>query len=105
MSLSRVIKLARGQDVNVCRACFDCEVTSTDEMDIPLGSLIQLAVLDDEEVLVSRTLWSDTVLEASRGACKRGLGLRGVMIALREESRRRKDPETQPISTHERRRV
>lgn len=95
MSLRRVIKLATGQDVNTCHACFDCEVTWTGDMDIPLGSLVQLALLDDEEALHSRTLWSDTVLEASRSVCKRGLDLRAVMIALREESLRRMKPETQ----------
>ncbi|MCQ3935684.1 MAG: hypothetical protein DPW18_01430 [Chloroflexi bacterium] len=93
MSLRRVIKLATGQDVNACRACFDCELPLTGEMDIPLGSLIQLALLDDEEALHCRTLWSDSVLESSRGACKRGLDLRAVMIALRAESQRRINPE------------
>jgi hypothetical protein len=85
MSLRRVIKLATGQDINICHACYDC--------DVPLGSLVQLALLDDEEVLDSRTLWSDAVLEASHGACKRGLNLPAVMIALREESLRRRNPE------------
>jgi hypothetical protein len=42
----------------------------TDEMDIPSGSLVQLALLDDEEALHSRTLWSDSVLEASRGVLR-----------------------------------
>ena len=94
MSLRRVIKLATGQDVNICQACFDCEIPSMEDMDIPLGSLVQLAVLDDEEALQSRTLWSDSVLEASRGACKRGLDLRAVMLALRDEARRRLSPLT-----------
>lgn len=93
MSLRRIVKLATGQDVNTCHACFDCDLPLTGEMDIPLGSLIQLALLDDEEALHSRTLWSDTVLEASRSACKRGLDLRAVMIALRAESQRRMKPE------------
>jgi hypothetical protein len=94
MSLRRVIKLATGQDINICHACFDCEVPLAEEMDIPLGSLVQLALLDDDEALDSRTLWSDVVLEASHGACKRGLNLHAVMIALREESKRRMKPET-----------
>lgn len=89
MSLHRVIKLATGQDIQKCQACFDCDLPLIDEMDIPLGSLIQLALLDDEEALHSRTLWSDAVLEASRGVCKRGLDLRAMMVALREESARR----------------
>lgn len=94
MSLRRVIKLATGQDINICHACFDCDVPLAEEMDIPLGSLVQLALLDDEEALDSRTLWSDAVLEASHGACKRGLNLPAVMIALREEFLRRRNPET-----------
>ena len=94
MSLRRVIKLATGQDINVCHACYDWEVPLAEEMDIPLGSLVQLALLDDDEALDSRTLWSDAVLEASHGACKRGLNLPAVMIALREESLRRRNPET-----------
>ena len=94
MSLRRVIKLATGQDINVCHACYDCNVPLAEEMDVPLGSLVQLALLDDEEALDSRTLWSDAVLEASHGACKRGLNLPAVMIALREESLRRRNPET-----------
>ena len=94
MALRRVIKQATGQDIQVCHACYDCDVPLADEMDVPLGSLVQLALMDDEEALSSRTLWSDAVLEASRGACKRGLDLRAVMIALREESLRRMKPET-----------
>lgn len=94
MSLRRVIKRATGQDINICHACFDCDIPLAEEMDIPLGSLVQLVLLDDEESLNSRTLWSDAVLEASHGACKRGLDLPAVMIALREESIRRMRPET-----------
>ncbi|MBI3167233.1 MAG: hypothetical protein HYZ22_02040 [Chloroflexi bacterium] len=94
MSLRRIIKLATGQDINTCHTCYDCDISLTGEMDIPLGSLVQLALLNDEEALHSRTLWSDSVLEASCGACKRGLDLHAVMIALREESLRRTNTET-----------
>jgi hypothetical protein len=93
MSLRRVIKLATGQDINACHACFDCDLPLNGEMDIPLGSLVQLALLDDDEALHSRTLWSDTVMEASRGACKRGIDLHAMMVALREESIRRSKSE------------
>lgn len=61
------------------------------EMDIPLASLIQLVLQNDEEALHCRTLWSDSVMEASRGACKRGLDLLAVLSALREESKRREE--------------
>lgn len=89
MSLRRVVKNATGQDVHVCHACNDCDINGLDDMDIPLSSLIQLVLLDDGEALHCRTLWSDSVLVASRGACKRGLDLYAVMFALRDEATRR----------------
>lgn len=90
MSLRSVIRNATGQDVHVCHACNDCDIDARDEeIDIPLSSLVQLVLLNDEEALHCRTLWSDSVLEASRGACKRGLDLHAVMITLRDESTRR----------------
>ena len=89
ISLRRIVKQTTGQDVYTCQACFDCDIRIPDEMDIPLGSLIQLVLQDDEEALYTRTLWSDSVLEASRGACKRGLNLYAVILALRNESKRR----------------
>jgi hypothetical protein len=66
----------------------DCDLQITEEMDIPLPRLIQLVLLDDVQVLGSRTLWSDAVLEAARGACKQGLDLQAVMLVLRDEATR-----------------
>jgi hypothetical protein len=94
MTLRNTIRKATGQDIFLCQACNDCDIGAWEDMDIPLSSLIQLVLLNDEEALQCRTLWSDSALEASRGACKRGLELRAVMLALREESKRRKQ-ETQ----------
>lgn len=89
LSLRRIIKETTGQDINTCHACFDCDVYFPDELDIPLGSLVQLALQNDDEALQCRTLWSDPVLKAARGACKRGLDLHIIMLALRAESKRR----------------
>lgn len=89
MPLRRVIKDRTGQDVYKCQACLDCDLEISDEMDIPLASLVQMVLLDDDEALDARTLWSDAVLEASRGACTRGLDLHAVILALRDESARR----------------
>jgi hypothetical protein len=89
MSLRGIVKKATGQDVYVCHACNDCDIDARDEMDIPLSSLVQLILLNDEEALQCRTLWSDSVLEEARGACKRGLDLHAVITVLREESMRR----------------
>ena len=89
MSLRTVVKRTSGQDVAICQACDDCDVDDCVDMDIPLSSLVQLILLDDEEALQCRTLWSDCVLEASRAACKRGLRLHPILLALRAESIRR----------------
>lgn len=89
MSLRGIVKRVTGQDVYACHACNDCDMDIRDEMDIPLSSLVQLILLNDEEALHCRTLWSDSVLEASRNACKRGLDLHAVITVLREESKRR----------------
>lgn len=89
MSLRSVVKHLTGQDVYICHACNDCNPYDYDEMDIPLSSLVQLVLLNDEEALQCRTLWSDSVLEASLGACQRGLDLHAIMLALRDEAMRR----------------
>ena len=89
MPLRRLIKDKTGQDVYKCQACMDCDIEIRDEMDVPLASLIALVLLDDDEALHSRTLWSDSVLEAARSACKRGLDLHAVILALRGESLRK----------------
>ena len=93
MSLRSIVKKASGQDVSLCHACNDCDLPSFEAIDIPLSSLLQLILLNDEEVLHSRTLWSDSILEAARGAYKYGLDLRAVMTVLREEANHRQRKE------------
>ena len=89
MALRRVIRDRTGQDLYKCQACYDCSLDLPGELDVPLPSLIEMVLLDDEEALETRTLWSDAVLDASRGACKRGLDLHAVLLGLREERARR----------------
>jgi len=88
-TLKRIVKEASGQDVSRCQACLDCEVSCPEDMDIPVGSMIQMIMFDDEEILTSRTLWSDCVLAKARLACHRGIDISAVMQALREEAQRR----------------
>lgn len=88
-SLKRIVKDATGQDVSRCQACLDCEVSCPDAMDIPLGSMIQMSMFDDEDILTSRTLWSDCVLSSARLACHRGIDISAVMQALRAEAQHR----------------
>jgi hypothetical protein len=66
----------------------DCAITSADA-DLPLGSLIQLALMDDDECLTCRTLWSDDVLHKAPRSCSEGLDLKKVLLALRDEAQRR----------------
>jgi len=61
--------------VYACQACSDCDSRGSEDMDVPLSSLAQLILLDDDEALQCRSLWSDPVLEAARRTCKRGLDL------------------------------
>jgi heterodisulfide reductase subunit C len=89
MTLRRLIYLKTGQDVSRCRGCQLCNQEFSREQDIPLDSLIQLVIMNDEEVLTSRTLWSDEVLQCAREACARELDLEKILLVLREEAKRR----------------
>jgi hypothetical protein len=53
-------------------------------MDIPFSGVVQLVLQDDAEVLQCRTVWSDAAQDLARGACKRGLDLQAVILALRQ---------------------
>jgi len=88
-TLRRIVKEATGQDIQLCQACLDCEMSCPEELDVPIGSMIQMVIFNDDEVLTCRTLWSNCVLENARYACKRGLNIQSMMLALREEARRR----------------
>ena len=89
MTLRRLILLKTGQDVSRCRGCQLCNQEYSQEQDIPLDSLIQLVIMNDEEVLTSRTLWSDEVLHCAHDACARELDLEKILLVLREEAVRR----------------
>jgi heterodisulfide reductase subunit C len=86
LSLLKVVLAKTGEDIRRCRGCALCNAEYGDEMDIPLFSLIQLVVMNDEEVLTCRTLWSDQVLQASKEACNREINLNDVLLALRDEA-------------------
>lgn len=88
-TLARIVRISTGQDISRCQSCFDCDINLPNDNDLTLGSLVQLALMDDEEALLSNTLWSESVLQASRGACKRGINLHDVIMALREEAKKR----------------
>jgi heterodisulfide reductase subunit C len=89
MSLRKLILTKTGQDVQRCRGCQLCNGQYSHEQDIPLDSLIQLIIMNDDEVLTSRTVWSDEVLQHAGEACARELDLVKILMALREEAVRR----------------
>ncbi len=72
-----------------CRGCQLCNAEISRDQDIPLDSLIQLVIMNDEEVLTSRTVWSDEVLHSAHDACARELDLEKILLVLREEAIRR----------------
>jgi len=88
-SLRHVVKATTGQDIYRCRGCQLCDIQSDTDMDIPLTTIVQMVMFDDEEVLSCRTLWSERVLEESARACKRGLNLHTLLLALRAEANQR----------------
>ena len=89
MTLRRLILAKTGQDVQRCRGCQLCNQQYSQDQDIPLDSLVQLIIMNDEEVLTSRTVWSDEVLKSASEACARELDLVKILLVLREEAVKR----------------
>lgn len=86
-TLRSIIKSQTSQDVIRCLGCGTCNINRPqEEFDVSLDSLIRMVLEDDEESLTTRTLWSDTVLKSVRYACKRGLNLEEIFLALRNEA-------------------
>ena len=98
MTFRRLILSKTGQDVNRCRGCQLCSGEYSREQDIPLDSLVQLIIMNDDDILSSRTLWSEDVLRNARKACVRELDLEKILLVLREEVIRRgiEKPEPHP---------
>jgi hypothetical protein len=88
-SLHIIVKTATGQDVYRCRECQMCDILPDDDMDVPLTTILKMVMFDDEEVLTCRTVWSERVLAEASRACKRGLKLQTILLALRAEARQR----------------
>lgn len=89
LSLRKIVLIETGQDVARCMGCQFCECTPCQDMDIPITSLVQLINLNDEEVLTSKTLWSEDVLRRASEACSRQLNLEAIILALRNEAVKR----------------
>jgi len=55
-------------------------------MDIAMPILIKMIMLDDDEVLTCKTVWSDQILAESSCTCKFGLNLHLILLELRAEA-------------------
>ncbi len=88
-TLRGVVQTATGYDVRRCGRCSYCVHFVTPEDDLSLEVMMQLVLQNDEEVLTSKTLWSDEALKRARQMCVSTMDVAAIMLALREEARRR----------------
>lgn len=89
-SLRKIILDQTGYNLGKCQSCLFCDKATSDDMDVSFSTFVQMVLFNDEEVLTSRTLWSDKMLEAASGACCNGIGLVKVILVLRTEARNRR---------------
>ncbi len=87
--LRLAVLAATGQDVRRCARCSFCADFISPGDDLSLEMVLQLVIMNDEEVLTSRTVWSDAALEAARQRCVGSLDVPAILQALRVEARRR----------------
>ena len=87
--LRTVVLAATGQDVRQCQNCACCDIIDCDDLDLAIYELVQMVIMNDERVLTSRTVWSDAVFQAAQKICVYDLDVQPVILALRNEARRR----------------
>lgn len=89
-TLRGIVLAATGYDVRRCGRCSYCvKHARPTEEDLSLEMLIQLIMDNDDEVLTSKTLWSERVLTSARSMCLSTMDMSAIMLALREEARKR----------------
>jgi heterodisulfide reductase subunit C len=88
LSLRRLVLHKTGQDLRRCRSCGVCSeyIFPDKEIDLALGTVIQLILLNDPEVFTCRTIWSDEVMEVAETLCPNGIDLAAVLRFLRGEA-------------------
>ncbi len=88
-SLRMRVLAQTGEDVNNCCSCALCEEITDEAGDVSLSMLIQLILANDERALTCRTVWSDEVVRKADQVCTNQMDLPAVLLALRNEARRR----------------
>src|SRR5512135_1281221 len=89
INLRQIVRQATGYDARRCGHCSYCVHFATPDDDLSLEAMMQLIMQNDEEVLTSKTLWSDEALKRARSMCVSTMDVKAIMLALREEARRR----------------
>ena len=89
IGLRQIVREATGYDVRRCGRCSYCVHFVTPEDDVSLEMMMQLVMQDDEDVLTSKTLWSDDALKRARQMCVSTMDVAAIMLALRAEAQRR----------------
>jgi hypothetical protein len=59
ISLRQIVREATGHDVRRCGRCSYCVHFVTPDDDLSLEMMMQLVIQNDDDVLTSKTLWSD----------------------------------------------
>lgn len=88
-SLRQLVREATGYDVRRCGRCSYCTHFVTPDDDLSLELMLQLVLQNDEEVLTSKTLWSDAALRRAQQMCVSTMDVAAIMLVLREEAQRR----------------
>ena len=88
-SLRQIVRAATGYDVRRCGRCSYCVHFVTPDDDLSLENMMQLVMQDDEDVLTSKTLWSEAALKRARAMCVSTMDVQKIMLALRDEAKRR----------------
>ena len=89
INLRQIVREATGYDVRRCGHCSYCVHFATPDDDLSLEAMMHLIMQNDDEVLTSKTLWSDEALKRSRRMCVSTMDVTAIMLALRDEARRR----------------
>jgi heterodisulfide reductase subunit C len=89
-TLRGMVLAATGYDIRRCGRCSYCvKHVQSDAEDLSLETMLQLVMQNDEEILTSKTLWSDSVLNRARSMCVSTMDVAAIMLALRAEARKR----------------
>jgi flavoprotein len=82
-SLRKIILEQTGQDLRKCRGCLACDLTAPTDTDIGYGTLVQMVLMNDLDVLDSKLVWNNNIIESAAKVCNKQLNLRVVIETLR----------------------